>query len=317
MTPSLTKVLVRGGVILSLGALVAFANVVRSDFGGYTFATGSFNLKIDSRAVYNGTLQPASTWALKNLVPGVDKFFNLSDVKPGDNGQATISFHVNKDSWICLDFDKFKETENGENEPESLADTVGPVLEAELADGTEFFAWYDDGDNTFEVGELPIFGTSSQAAVQTLKNKTYALADSLSGTPFPKNVTKYVGIHWCAGNLTVNLATAVISCDGTVLGNAAQTDSFSVDVGFRAVPSLDNKKFKCDKPGNQCVRSGCNTCSKPEKPTKPIRPKGNNGVGNGVDPAPPGIGNSGNDGPGTGPGNSGGSSTAPGRNRNR
>lgn len=252
-------------MILSLGALVAFANMVRSDFGGYTFATGDFNLKIDSRAVYNGVLQPASSWAAKNLVPGVDKFFNFNDIKPGDNGEATISFHVNKDAWICLDFEKLKEKENGENEPESHEDTVGPASEGELADGVEFFAWYDDGDNTFEVGELPIFGTTTQSAVQVLKDKTYALADSISGQAFPKNQTKYVGMHWCAGNLTVNLATAVITCDGSVLGNAAQTDSFTVDIGFRAVPSKDNNKFKCDKQGTQCVRSGCNTCSKPVK----------------------------------------------------
>jgi hypothetical protein len=51
--------------------------------------------------------------------------------------------------------------------------------------------------------------------------------------------------------------------------------------------------------------------------------KGNNGVGNGFDPPPPGIGNAGNDGgnsegdapTGTGPGAPGGSSTAPGRNK--
>ena len=40
--------------------------------------------------------------------------------------------------------------------------------------------------------------------------------------------------------------------------------------------------------------------------------RGNNGVGNGVDPAPPGIGNSGNDAAGQSPGNPGGSSTSPG-----
>jgi hypothetical protein len=41
--------------------------------------------------------------------------------------------------------------------------------------------------------------------------------------------------------------------------------------------------------------------------------KGNNGVGNGVDPPPPGIGNAGNDAEGRVPGSPGGSSTAPGR----
>jgi hypothetical protein len=44
-------------------------------------------------------------------------------------------------------------------------------------------------------------------------------------------------------------------------------------------------------------------------------PKGNNGVGNGIDPPPPGIGNSGNDGDGKTPGNPGGNDTSPGKNQ--
>jgi|GEM_PF-1727653 len=254
------------GVLTSLTIAIYFL----SPSTGYTFATGDgFNLKIDSKATWNGVVQPQSTWELKNLVPGSDKFFNIGDVKPGDEGEATISFHVNKDSWICLDFENLKENENGRNEPELLEDNSGGSNTGELADGTEFFAWYDDkktggatpGDNIFQVGEKPIFGTTTgnQAATKVLKNKTYVLADSLSGAAFKKGVTKYIGIQWCAGDMVVNLATAVITCDPTTMGNEAQTDSFSVDIGFRAVPSKDNKKFRCDKSGNQCERCGSNT----------------------------------------------------------
>ncbi|MFZ2887108.1 MAG: hypothetical protein WA021_04790, partial [Minisyncoccia bacterium] len=250
------RIILVSGLILLTSLVYAFSPTT-----GYTFATGSFNLKIDSKATWNGVLQPQSTWALKNLVPGVDKFFKIGDVKPGDQGEATISFHVNKDAWICLDFENLKEKENGENEPESHEDTTGPASEGELADGTEFFAWHDDGDNIFEIGEKPIFGTTTgnQAATKVLKNKTYVLADSLSGTAYKAGITKYIGIQWCAGDMVVNVATAVITCDPTTMGNEAQTDSFSVDIGFRAVPSKDEKKFKCDKGGNQCERCGSNT----------------------------------------------------------
>lgn len=47
---------------------------------------------------------------------------------------------------------------------------------------------------------------------------------------------------------------------------------------------------------------------------KPFRTFGNNGVGNGIEPPPPGIGNAGNDAAGQTPGNPGGSTTAPGQN---
>lgn len=245
---------------IALLAIVSLAAIYGREASGYTFATGDFNLKIDSKATWNGVLQPASTWALKNLVPGVDKFFNIGDVKPGDQGEATISFHVNKDSWICLDFENLKEKENGRNEPEMLEDSSGGSSTGELADGTEFFAWHDDGDNIFEIGEKPIFGTSTdkQAATKVLNNKTYVLADSLSGTVYKANQTKYIGIQWCAGNMEVNVATATITCDPTTMGNEAQTDSFTVDIGFRAVPKKDNASFRCDKTGNQCERGGCN-----------------------------------------------------------
>ena len=250
-------------LIGGLVSVVILAFGMRADATGFTFATGDgFNLKIDSTATYNGVLQDGtngtfdSTWTLKNLHPHHDKFFNLDDVKPGDRGEATISLHVNQNAWICLDFEKLKERENGRNEPELHEDPSGGANSGELADGTEFFGWYDDGDNLFEVGEAPIFGTSTQAATIVLNQKTYALADSVAGTPFTASTTRYIGITWCAGDLTVNLATAVIGCDGEALGNEAQTDSFSVDLSFRAVPVLGHERFKCTKIGTTCEWPG-------------------------------------------------------------
>jgi hypothetical protein len=244
----------------ALAALVILALFFRTEATGFTFAMGNnFNLRIDSHATYLGVLQPQSTWTLKNLTPGVDKFFNLTNLLPGDYGTTTISFHVNKDSWICMDFENLKQQENGMNEPEGEVDNSGGATQGELAAYTEFFSWYDDGDDTYEVGELPIFGTSTpQSALQLFNNTTYALADAAAGNAFPANQTKYVGITWCVGNLTVNTVTAKISCDGIVPGNIAQTDGFSVDIGLRAVTS-DKKNFTCKKAGNQCNWGGCNT----------------------------------------------------------
>lgn len=247
-------------------SVVILAFGFRTEATGFTYATGNgFNLRIDSQASWNGVPQAASTWALKNLNPHSDKFFNISDVKPGDRGEATISLHVNKDAWICLDFEKLKEKENGRNEPEMEVDNSGGANTGELADGTEFFGWFDDGDNIFEVGEKPMFGTTTakQAATITLNQKTYPLADSKMGTPLAASTTHYIGIEWCAGDLQVNVATAVVTCDGTVLGNEAQTDSFSVDISFRAVPAKDNKKFTCTKKGTTCEYSCTGNCNNP------------------------------------------------------
>jgi hypothetical protein len=247
------RVLLIAGVLsLAVGLLY-----VRAEEPQMTFATGNgLDLKIDSEATYNGVPVPSGTWSLKNLKPGKDKFWNFDDIKPGDRGENTISIHVNKDAWICLEFLNLKEKENGENEPESHEDTSA-VNEGELADEMEFFAWHDDGDNVFEVGEKPIFGTSTQAAVQVLNNKVYTIADYKNGPAIPKNTTKYFGIEWCAGNMTVNVATAQITCDATTMGNEAQTDSMTVDVQLVAASAKDEKKFKCSDiylppPGEQC-----------------------------------------------------------------
>ncbi|MBL8158583.1 hypothetical protein JNK62_03570 [bacterium] len=245
-------------------SVVILAFGFRTEATGFTYATGSgFNLRIDSQAFYNGQAVPSSTWSLKNLQPNSDKFFNFNDIKPGDRGTTTLSFHVNKDAWICLDFEKLKEYENGRNEPEMAEDSTGGANSGELADGTEFFAWYDDGgphpgDGVYQVGERSIFGTSTgkQAATKVFDNKTYALADSVFGTAFTASTTRYVGITWCAGDLAVNVATAAISCDATKLGNEAQTDSFTVDVSIRAEGSKDNKNFKCVKKGTTCEYAG-------------------------------------------------------------
>lgn len=244
MTRSFINLGVRIALILGVVVFLGFVTIFNKDFIGTTFAVGALNLTIDSHATYNGIIQPAQTWALKNLVPGVDKFFNFNNVMPGDTGATTISFHTNENAWACMDFTSLTDVDNGNNEPEAPEDPNGPAG-GELSKGMEFFSWIDDGDTTYESGEKAIFGTSTpQSAFAVLKN--YILADSTTGNFFPANVTKYVGIQWCAGDLTVNTATGAISCDGSALGNIAQTDGFSVDLGLRVVTADDYPGYKCD-----------------------------------------------------------------------
>lgn len=243
MIRTYTTIGVRIALIVGVVVLLAVVAMFKDSIGT-TFATGGLNLKIDSYSIYNGVVVPSQTWALKNLVPGVDKFFNFDDIKPGDMGKNIISFHVDKNAWACMDFTNLVDKDNGNNEPESLQDGDGP-LGGELSKGIEFFSWVDDGDNNYEVGEKAIFGTSSpQSGFNVLKK--YILADSTTGNYFGANVTKYVGIQWCAGDLVVDTNTAVITCDGTVLGNGAQTDSFSVDLALRTVTANDSPTFRCD-----------------------------------------------------------------------
>lgn len=245
MNAALARITARTAFVFGIAAIVAGAAYARTQTPGITFATNGIDLKIDSRAWYNGTTVPGSTWTLKNLVPTADHFFSYDDVKPGDSGKTVISMHVKKESaFLCLDFSNFDGADNTQNEPEAGVDGNG-LVDDELADGVEMFGWIDDGDNVYEFGEKIIFGQGVQRASYVLNNKSYAIADSGQGGACGVNQTRYVGIAWCAGNLTVNIVTGAMTCDASTLGNKAQTDSFSFDTSIRAMPSKQHGIFSC------------------------------------------------------------------------
>lgn len=250
MRSLLTKIGIRLALLALVGGVAVGAYMTSGAFGATaaTYSVGGIDLKVNSRAFYNGSAYAPSSWYAKDLQPYVDKFFKFYDIKPGDYGRTIISLHVKKASaYVCLAFSNFKDLENDVNEPEDAPD-LNNAISGELGEGMEFFSWRDDGDNVFEVGEVPLFGTTSQSAIQTLKNKTYALADYAHGPTWPAGSVRYVGIAWCAGDLMVNLATAVITCDGGTLGNEAQTDSLMLDVSLTAVPYTQDPKFLCVPP---------------------------------------------------------------------
>lgn len=207
------------------------------------------------------------TWDLKDLSDDSatgDKFFNFDDIKPGDSGENTISIHIeSNDAYMCASLENVVEADNTKTEPEALDDPDGlAVGEAtgELDDILYFFAWVDDGaidgwqgtstdategDNVYQIGEQPL---NAPTAASTLVPTTWALADSTvnGGTPLSAGDTHYVGVAWCAGSMTVDSSTGAISCDGSTVNNASQTDSWSTDVKFDVVQARNNTNFECN-----------------------------------------------------------------------
>lgn len=238
-----TRIIVIAAV-LGVALCAAYASqITGSTFG--TFTTGGIDLKIDSKSWYNGQTVPSATWAMKNLTPTADKFFNYPDVKPGDFGCEVISMHVQKgEAWLCLDFKNLSSKDNSQNEPESISDPNG-ATKGELADNLQFFGWIDNGDNAYKPGERIIFGTSTKAASTVLNGRSYAVGDFKNGNSCRQNESRYVGMCWCAGVLTVNMQTGKMTCDGSKLGNIAQTDSVTLDVAIRALSSTGDPKFLC------------------------------------------------------------------------
>src|SRR3972149_427721 len=56
-------------------------------------AAGKLDLKIDNTSYLNHATSSATTWESKDLTSS-DFFFNFNDLKPGDEGEDTISVHV-------------------------------------------------------------------------------------------------------------------------------------------------------------------------------------------------------------------------------
>jgi predicted ribosomally synthesized peptide with SipW-like signal peptide len=207
------------------------------------------------------------TWLATNL--GAHKFFNFLDVKPGDTGENTISLHVdNNDAYACIDVSITKNDDVTCTEPENDAEgtttpcnTDGlPDFDGELAQNLEFFAWLDDGavdgfqnatttvdategDNIWQAGELPLFTNIIGPASDALDGESYTLADPIIGA-LVGSTTYYIGLEWCAGDLTTS-GPGLLSCDGSTMGNDAQTDSMVADFAFRVEQARNNPNFSC------------------------------------------------------------------------
>ena len=225
----------------------------------------------------------ACNWELVDL--DTEKFFSFQDLKPGDWEEDTISLHVNNnDSWLCADVKLTSDDNNSQTEPEveDGDETPGPIGEGELADAVDFIWWADDGDNVLETcrllqdeeeladclekgGEETPLPSGPMGVLEVGQTATVALADSNQNIwgsgPFLGGDTRYIGKGFCFGDITFapvvqdgDGATgdngpdergAGFECNGLLEDNQTQTDSFTADIGFRAVQSRNNEGFKC------------------------------------------------------------------------
>lgn len=280
---------------LAFGATQAFFSDTETSEGNFLQA-GSIDLKVDNTCYYNGNacvegvfegtnVRCDCTWESEDLT-NEHFFFNLSDLKPGDWEEDTISLKViNNDSWLCEDITLTSNEDNGITEPEGEdGDADDSPGNGELADAINFLWWADDGDNVLEtcegldqeelegcVEESPFLSGPFGNVNETT---TVALADSGNSLwgegPFPGGNTRFIGKGWCFGDIeprpllqdgesdewspsednnedeTVNSLDGGFACDGEGEDNTTQTDSLTADIGFRAVQSRNNDGFLCN-----------------------------------------------------------------------
>lgn len=261
---------------LAIGGTGAFFSDTETSTGN-VFAAGTIDLKVDNESYYNGEVSKATSWDLSDLDEG-HLFFNFRDLKPSDEGEDTISLHVDtNDAWACMNLALTANDDNDSTEPELLVDKVDDPendWDGELAQNIEMFWWADDGDNVYEKGE-----TTISDGVQTLldlapqgSSFSIPLADSQNNVwgeegSLPGGETRYIAKAWCFGELLpdpipqdnfgkngnngpLDRGTG-FTCDGSGLGNETQTDQALVNISFRAIQSRHNSDFLC-KPVAQC-----------------------------------------------------------------
>lgn len=273
--PVAMLVVVGAAAVASTGAF--FSDTETST--GNTFTAGAIDLQIDSEQHYNGNVctlgdhdnddqtedtyawvgnasypvpgtECTGSWTLKDLDDNSatgDKFFNFDDIKPGDFGENTISIHIEtNDAYMCASLKNVTEADNGQTEPEDAVDTDGDAG-AELDDVLTFFAWVDDGDNIYEPQNSEL-ALGTPTAASSLVPVTWALADSTvnGGAAITAGSTQYLGVAWCAGDMTVNHTDGTITCDGSTVDNASQTDSWATDIEFYIEQARNNTGFECN-----------------------------------------------------------------------
>lgn len=250
------------------GTTAFFGDTERST--GNTFSAGAVDLKIDNESYYNGAFNEGTSWELKDL--NGDLFFNFLDLKPDDEGEDTISLHVDdNDAWACMDIEITATDDNECNEPEAAdGDLTCGLNEGELQNEINFVWWSDDGDNVLEDDEVEqVFSQSSLGNL----SQSIVLADANGQGilneegPLAGGGTYYIGKAWCFGDLTIDAVDqdgegklenstngplvrgTGISCDGSGLDNTTQTDSVMGDITFTAVQARHNEGFVCNEGG--------------------------------------------------------------------
>ena len=185
-----------------------------------------------------------SLWQEKDLGAG-DTFFNFGDVKPADWGTNVISLHVSSnDAYACLIVGNKDDQENTLLSPEiSAGDAVGfgnPTGKGELSNFLNVFTWGDtNGNGVYDSGESQL-GSGPLSSLSSIMSMDSSNHQFLTAT-----TTKNIGLVWCAGTLTTPVPGNPFVCNGSGMGNIAQSDSFTADLTAYAEQVRNNPNFSC------------------------------------------------------------------------
>ena len=283
-TKILVSLLVIGLTAIAIGGGMtgAFFSDTETSSGN-TFTAGAIDLKVDNHCWYNGVEcycessetccwdedgdkdcetgeeTCTCTWEPTDLTD--ELFADFSDLKPGDWGEDTISFHVDSNkAWLCAEVEITEDDDVDCTEPEEEStdpecSNNGNVGDGELDNYLEVFAWADmcndnnghtPGDNIYTPNcDTPLMDTPVKLTDYVGR---FTIADSqysAFGGALEGEEDYYIGKAWCFGDMSVDSNTGVITCDGVNVQNDAQTDTLKLKVSFTAVQYRNNQNYEC------------------------------------------------------------------------
>ena len=234
--------------VLVTGATVAFFNDTETSTGN-TFTAGAIDLTVDSiGAWYNGQQIPNSFFGARNLTS--EKFFDLTDVKPGDLMERNISLHVdNNPAWACLLIKNKQNDEHDLIDPEQEAGDntagVNGVGDGELGSNLHLLGWIDTNVNQkLDRTETPFVDSFFDVFTEI------ALHDSTTGNGAldPQIPVEMIQMDLCGGTPVI-LGDGTVTCNGSSMDDKAQTDSLTADLQLYAEQVRNNPNFKCSEVG--------------------------------------------------------------------
>ena len=188
-----------------IGATMAYFKDTETSTGN-TFTAGSIDLKIDLQCKYQDNCE----FSLRDL-NGQTFFGNWCDIKPGDEREVTISWHVyDNDAWARIRLADLVDYENACTDPEEEAgdtDCGDPGNgEGELDDYLMFTLWMDEGqtsgwqcpdDSNGPCNADPLEGDNILNGIETILAEKTA-KEMLDGVELPGplkgSTTYYLGV---------------------------------------------------------------------------------------------------------------------------
>lgn len=248
---------------IGIGATVAYFTDTETSAGNIISA-GKLDLLIDSTCHYNGMVCEQDVWVqdgtpsetsmlgkpcsctwMKKTLDG-DIFFNYNDVKPGDEGENTISIHIDDNpAWVCASIANLISKENGCANNAELNDdaTCASDVDGDLMSKLLFTVWRDSDCNNILDGQETAVVTDQPAS-----ELNWAVADSQTGgQPIDPEVGACLGVKWRVP---------------TTVENEIQGDSIQGDIIFTAIQSRNNLSYVCGQPNNPPVDGVCGTANK-------------------------------------------------------